>query len=228
MISSYFSKPSFNLNDISPIIDPEVFKNKTNDYWYLKSFDYQTFAYMDDIFCDDSINRIIKLGNLYVEEQAKVGTEVGKGVAQVNEDIRICKLAWMSANKHTEWIYSTITDSINSINDQFFNFNLTKIETFQFTKYREEDCSFYSKHTDPMIGQYLPENRKLSLVLQLSDPDEYEGGDLYLHTGKEPTVIEKKKGRMIFFPSYTLHEVTPVTKGTRYTLVGWVHGPAFK
>jgi len=33
---------------------------------------------------------------------------------------------------------------------------------------------------------------------------------------------------MIFFPSYTLHEVTPVTKGTRYTLVGWVHGPAFK
>jgi len=224
MISSYFSKPSFNLNDVAPIIDPEVFKNKTNDFWYLKGFDYQTFAYMDDVFCDDSINRIIKLGNLYVEEQAKVGGSVGK----VNEDIRICKLAWMSANKHTEWIYSTITDSVNSINDQFFNFNLTKIETFQFTKYKEEDCGFYNKHIDPMIGQYLPENRKLSLVLQLSDPDEYEGGDLYLHTGKEPIIIEKKKGRMIFFPSYTLHEVTPVTKGTRYTLVGWVHGPAFK
>jgi PKHD-type hydroxylase len=66
------------------------------------------------------------------------------------------------------------------------------------------------------------------LVVQLSDPSEYEGGELRLHTSQEPVIIRKEKGMVVCFPSYTLHEVTPVTRGERYTLVGWVHGPAFK
>ena len=64
--------------------------------------------------------------------------------------------------------------------------------------------------------------------MQLSDPSEYEGGELKLYNGHEPITIKREKGLIVFFPSYTLHEVTPVTKGERYTLVGWVHGPAFK
>ena len=70
--------------------------------------------------------------------------------------------------------------------------------------------------------------RKLSLVVQLSDPEDYEGGDLEIYTGHEPLVVKKKKGMTAFFPSYQLHGVTPVTKGTRYSLVVWVHGPAFR
>lgn len=224
MISSYFTEQKFSLDLIPPIINPEDFKNKGQDFWYLRNHNYESFAFCDDVFCEDEINNIIKLGNLYVEEQALVGGSSGT----VNKDIRTCRLAWMSANKHTEWVYQKITDIVNKMNDQFFKFDLTKLETFQFTKYKEEESAFYEKHTDPMMGSYVPENRKLSLVVQLSDPSEYEGGDLCLYTGKEPTIIQKKKGRIIFFPSYTLHEVTPVTKGTRYTLVGWVHGPAFK
>jgi PKHD-type hydroxylase len=224
MISSYFTEPKFNLDQIPPIINPEDFKNKTQDFWYLKNHDYQPFAFSDNVFCEDELNRIIKLGNLYVEEQAAIGGTIGA----VNKDIRACKLAWMFPNKHTEWIYQRITDVVNQTNEEIFKFDLTKMETFQFTKYKEEESGFYEKHVDPMVGQYLPENRKLSLVVQLSDPDDYEGGDLCLYTGKDPTIIEKKRGRVVFFPSYTLHEVKPVTKGTRYTLVGWVHGPAFK
>jgi PKHD-type hydroxylase len=64
--------------------------------------------------------------------------------------------------------------------------------------------------------------------MQLSDPSEYEGGDLLLHTGDEPIVINKQKGMLVMFPSYTLHEVTPVTKGERYSLVAWVHGPKLR
>ena len=224
MISSYFTEPKFNLDLIAPVINPEDFENKTQDFWYLKNHNYESFAFCDDIFSEDEINTIIKLGNLYVEENA----EIGGSTSVVNKDIRSCKLAWMFPHKHTEWIYRKITDVVNQTNDQLFKFDLTKLETFQFTKYKEEESGFYEKHTDPMMGPYLPENRKLSLVVQLSDPDEYEGGDLCLYTGKDPTIIQKKKGRVVFFPSYTLHEVTPVTQGTRYTLVGWAHGPAFK
>jgi PKHD-type hydroxylase len=224
MISSYFIAPKFNLDQIAPIIDPEDFKYKTQDFWYLKRYDYQNFAFIDDVFCEDQLDQIIRFGNLYAEELARVGGNV----SQVNSDVRMCKLSGMFANKHTEWIYRKITDAVNQINDQFFQFDLTKLETFQFTKYKEEDNGFYEKHIDPISGTNVPENRKLSLILQLSDSGDYEGGDLCLYTGKEPTIIEKKRGRIIFFPSYTLHEVKPVTKGTRYTLVGWVHGPAFK
>lgn len=222
MISSYFIEPKFNLDQISPIIDQEEFKNKTQDFWYLKNHDYQPFSFSDDVFSEDELNNIIKLGNLYVEEQAQIG---GRGI---DKGIRACKVAWMFPNKYTEWIYRRITDAVNQTNEEIFKFDLTKLETLQFTKYKEEESGFYEKHTDPMVGQYLPENRKLSLVVQLSEPEEYEGGNLCLYAGKDPIIIEKKKGRVVFFPSYTLHEVKPVTQGTRYTLVGWVHGPAFK
>jgi PKHD-type hydroxylase len=68
--------------------------------------------------------------------------------------------------------------------------------------------------------------RKLSLVCQLSDPSEYEGGELQINTG-EIFTPEKQKGTVILFPSYLLHRVTPVTKGTRRSLVLWIEGPAF-
>ena len=70
--------------------------------------------------------------------------------------------------------------------------------------------------------------RKLSFTLQLTDPSEYEGGQTMIHNAKEPWAIPQTKGTITFFPSYTLHEVLPVTKGTRKALVGWVHGPRLK
>jgi PKHD-type hydroxylase len=70
--------------------------------------------------------------------------------------------------------------------------------------------------------------RKLSLTIQLSDPFSYNGGELHLFTGNEPTIIPKEQGKLISFPSYVLHEVTPVTKGERYSLVAWITGPQFK
>ena len=63
------------------------------------------------------------------------------------------------------------------------------------------------------------------MVLQLSDSKDYEGGDLMLMHSNTPNIIEKKKGYLVAFPSYVLHEVTPVTKGERYSLVAWIHGP---
>jgi PKHD-type hydroxylase len=70
--------------------------------------------------------------------------------------------------------------------------------------------------------------RKLSMVLQLSHPSEYEGGDLELMTGNVPHICKKEKGLLYAFPSYILHRVTPITNGTRRTLVVWTSGPRFK
>ena len=86
-----------------------------------------------------------------------------------------------------------------------------------------EDEGYYDWHVDMGPGKA---NRKLSLVCQLSDPSEYEGGELQIHTGQIHTV-EKKKGLVVIFPSYLLHCVTPVTSGKRQTLVLWIEGPPF-
>jgi PKHD-type hydroxylase len=78
------------------------------------------------------------------------------------------------------------------------------------------------------LGRQFP-NRKLSFSVQLSDDADYVGGDLRFHYIKnQPEVAPKEKGKVIFFPSWMVHDVTPVTQGTRRSLVGWVNGPNFK
>ena len=71
-------------------------------------------------------------------------------------------------------------------------------------------------------------HRKLSFSIQLTNPDLYEGGDLNIYKEKTPIQASRALGTINFFPSYVLHRVTPVTKGYRNCLVGWVSGPKFK
>ena len=70
--------------------------------------------------------------------------------------------------------------------------------------------------------------RKLSFSVQLNDPKDYKGGELNLYTSEKPETMKKEQGTLILFPSFILHEVTPVTKGERNALVSWVTGKQFK
>jgi PKHD-type hydroxylase len=117
-------------------------------------------------------------------------------------------------------------DAVKNINDQFFNYDLTEIQSLQFTSYDGKEAGFYGKHIDMMYTG--AGTRKLSVSIQLSSGDDYEGGDLLLHTRDDPERPHRQQGTGIFFPGYTLHEVTPVTRGKRYSLVAWILGPRFK
>jgi PKHD-type hydroxylase len=68
-------------------------------------------------------------------------------------------------------------------------------------------------------------NRKLSCVVQLSDPSDYEGGELQMNSGAQIISVPREKGLVTFFSSFVLHRVTPVTKGVRKSLVAWISGP---
>ena len=87
----------------------------------------------------------------------------------------------------------------------------------------------YTEHSE-MVGKI----RKLSMTLNLNEPGEYEGGNLKFdfgpHTNRHrfhECVEIRPQGSIIVFPSYTYHQVTPVTKGTRYSIVCWSIGPNF-
>jgi PKHD-type hydroxylase len=72
--------------------------------------------------------------------------------------------------------------------------------------------------------------RKLGFTIQLSNPEDYEGGELQFYDGSK-TRLEpelKEKGTLIVFPSFVWHRILPITKGTRYAVVGWIHGNHFK
>jgi len=184
------------------------------------------FVTWNDAFNDDEINKLVDYCNTLKFQKATVG--MGEETATVTK-IRESKVAWIDNTHESRWIYDRLAYVARGLNGQFYKFDLYGFsEHMQFTVYEEDSGGHYTWHIDSGGGSHSTPPRKLSLVLQLSDPSEYEGGDLEIFTSSEPTKIDKKKGLIAAFPSYTLHRVTPITKGTRRSLVVWVTGPAFK
>lgn len=198
----------------------------------LTSIDIESYPYFfkDDVLTDEEIRFLIS--SVEINEgrygQGKVG---GGGQARGYEpSIRRSLVSWLDPNdKSIEFFHKKIISTFTEINQQHFRYALTGLEQTQFTKYVEEDASYYNWHKDEeSTGFKANYTRKLSGVLFLSDPKDYEGGELQICNGPENIItIEPKKGRMVFFPSYTIHKVNPVTKGVRYTAVNWARGPAF-
>jgi PKHD-type hydroxylase len=222
MISNYLTSKKL-FKSLNPKIDLDsITKDESPDGYYNLNNNFNAdYILCDNFFTDKEIEEIILLGNLLPEKRGYLDGQ------NLNFDLRRTFCSWIPINEHTKWIYRKMSDLLKNVNEEHFNFDLTKIECLQFTKYYSTDSGFYVKHIDK-THKNSPENRKLSFVLQLSSPSDYEGGDLVIHTGNTPQNIKKGKGTIAFFPSYVLHEVTPVKKGIRYTLVGWVCGPTFK
>jgi len=188
------------------------------------------FAFRSYAFNDQDIQKIIEIGEYQLRlEQAKV---VGANNTNVcNEKIRTSKISWIPLNTDTQWIYERIGHIARDLNGQFFQLDLYGfIENIQYTVYEgstEENASgHYTWHIDKGNAAGAP--RKLSIVIQLSDPSEYDGGNLELMFSSQPTILKKAKGMLYAFPSYLLHRVTPVSAGIRRTLVVWISGPKFK
>lgn len=99
-------------------------------------------------------------------------------------------------------------------------------EALQIARYDGDDAGGYIRHVDRGEGPRA-RRRKLGVSIQLSAPEDYVGGDLVLEPQAVPIIGPRRRGTAIAFPSYVVHEVTPVTRGQRYSLVAWVHGPGF-
>jgi len=162
------------------------------------------------------------------EALVKMGLEipaVDAGITDANiEDtkIRSSKIRWIECRDENVWLWHKLGEIVNKANDQFYHFELLGFkECIQFTEYSPPG-DHYAFHMD--YGPGRMSIRKLSITIPLSDPSDYEGGDLELFYRAEPTIPLQERGKAIIFPSYTMHRVTPVTEGTRYSLVVWISG----
>ena len=178
---------------------------------------------MDGVFTPEECKKIIEIGNSKEKHQATISDEQAE--MGIDEGVRKNKVAWLEPEDDLGWAYERLTDAVVSLNNQFFNFDLWGFtEKIQFTEYSEPDDG-YKQHIDKL---YYKNIRKLSIMVQLSDPDDYKGCELKVIIGPDSEAMTKKQGTLIAFPSYTLHEVTPLISGTRYSLVAWLGGPTFK
>jgi PKHD-type hydroxylase len=107
-----------------------------------------------------------------------------------------------------------------------WGYNLGSQEQTQIGRYKSTDEGYYDWHMDAGAPQNGIQ-RKLSCVILLNDPSEFEGGVLELKSMEDQNVLNKQ-GTIIVFPSFIEHRVTPVTKGVRYTAVTWASGPSFR
>ena len=176
------------------------------------------YYYFTDVFTPEELVKIIEIGDKLPKQKA---TTVGSNAEDIDSSYRLSEISWILDNPETEWIYRKISDLAKIANETMWNFDIWGYhDSLQYTKYYGNG-GHYDWHAD--LGPGIS-NRKLSCVLQLSTPEEYEGGELQMNPGGNILSFTKGLGTICFFPSFLLHRLTPLTSGTRKSLLTWLCG----
>jgi len=139
--------------------------------------------------------------------------------------VRQSALVWLPDDGTFEWVMQRMTRLTADANRDAFRYALDGFEEqLQLASYGPGH--FYNWHIDRGRGA-VAGRRKLTLSVQLSDPEDYVGGELELNADGRPFQVPADLGAMVAFPAHTLHRVAPVISGNRLSLVSWVHGPDF-
>ena len=191
--------------ELKPVIPIDLNVDQTNYYWFKEGF---------------TLNEIKSIENLSMDFPYEKATTVS---SEPDSEARKSKIKWLHLNSKTDWV--KIVDMAIEANTTW-KFNLHSIiDSIQYTEYYGGGGQ-YDWHVD--IGPKNISHRKVSVTIQLSDTNDYEGGDLELWTGSGHFKLPRDKGVATFFPSFTMHRVTPVTKGIRKSLVLWIGGEHYK
>jgi len=187
-----------------------------------KSVVFHPYVYWENFFAEQELNLILE----YCENKKLEDAKIRDGI---QNDSRKSKINFTFPDEENRWIFNRLNNFAQMINDKFYGFDLIGYHSFQFSTYNAKENGHYDWHVDSYVGNKnqigTGLHRKLSMTLLLND--DFEGGDFEINLSK-PEKIEIKKGMAIFFPSFVLHRVTPVTKGVRKSLVIWVEGPRWR
>jgi len=198
-------------------------KNNDNIHYFWK-------AELPDLICD----AIIKEGESLNPKDAVIG--MGKG--SVNTEIRKSKTSWIEKN----WLFKLLWEYVIEANlKSNWNYHIDRFEALQYTTYEAPGSHYdwHIDHTEPYTGgPHKGLMRKVSVTVQLSSPEDYEGGgfeQMYLGKSSDGSVDKQissldaitSRGSILVFPGHVYHRVLPVSKGTRRSLVAWAVGKPY-
>lgn len=130
------------------------------------------------------------------------------------------------------WVYDRVREKCRSENNRYFQVEIfglldgIRLMRYDACEENPEMNGHFGWHRDTGAGS--TSRRKLSMICGMSDPSEFEGGDLIFFLNGEVNMGKLNKGEAILFPSYLSHRVMPVTKGVRHTMVAFISGPRYK
>jgi len=167
---------------------------------------------------------ILVRASVYPEEEATVGFS---DTLRSDHAYRTSSIRWLDAIQE-QALVERIMRFVHASNRTNFGFDIVAPVELQFTEYRETNMGHYDWHHDVWLESSRPFSRKLSVVVQLSSPDEYQGGEFEFFGLQNPGATFLPQGSILIFPSFLQHRVLPVTKGLRRSLVTWVEGPNWR
>lgn len=172
-----------------------------------------------DAFSPDECSRIEGLADSHD------GHDGGLVTGQFDPNVRKSSLVWLPENDDTAWVSARMARLAADANRDLFGFILDGFdERLQLAAYGPGH--YYDWHIDRGQGS-IAGRRKLTLSVQLTEPDAYVGGDLEINADGRPFPSPRDQGTAIVIAATTLHRVSPVASGFRQSLVAWTHGPAF-
>ena len=193
-------------------------KNLLQYYWF------------ESAFSPHLCQQIIDLGRSFPQEGGPTFSGAGGEPSSILPRERLAQtrsstIRWIDyLDPRAKWLVDELGRMAIEANNKLFQLDLYGFtEKLQFTEY-EGQGSHYDWHPD--IGPNTTK-RKLSIVVQLSDEKDYEGGELLINTG-QLLIPSKKQGTVILFPSFLMHKVEPLLSGNRYSLVSWISGNTWR
>lgn len=174
------------------------------------NFNFQQKIFVKEkVISDEIIEDIINFG------KANVRPSINKYPQLFNVSFDACLLPLNSA------VHTALEDVwIEAID--FFKFDISFVEPYELKRYTAD--AFFEKHIDNYYGLSIDMDRKITLSLQLSEVDEYEGGQFSVLGFKH----KLPKGSIIAFPSFFPHEIQKIISGTRWSLISWAWGPYWR
>ena len=189
-----------------------------------------TTGQWDQLFSEEEIDKILHICKSLETDRGHLG--LVRNEESTTSNIRDSKVGWLNRNSDNGWIFDRYDGAVQRLNSTLFNVDVDPLLQMQFTVY-EDNGGHYDWHWDL---NYTPDpsepvaikQRKISVVTQLNDPKEYDGGLLQVAPCGQIWNVDKGKGNTFMFLSFVNHKVTPVTRGVRYSLVAWYEGPDWK
>lgn len=175
-------------------------------------------------FTAQECDRIIALSKTCPSRRPTVDGKVKPHMRQVS--------AWqVDYSEETKWLWERLSNNIIYANNSWWNYEIYGIlDSLQLLCYNADgkDGFYKDRYVKHIDFNQMTHNRKITFSIQLSDPKDYEGGELKLYVRREAEKLPNSRGTMLLFPSFVLHEVTPMYNGQRWALVSWASGPQFR